>query len=1317
MFRRSLCGFLLFLLLSMGLSAQVNQFLNASQYTVGLSPMAAASGDFNRDGKLDLVVTNKVDGTVSVLLANGDGTFQSQVAYDLGAVPAAVAVADVNGDSDLDVVVALPAKSNGDPNNQVAVLLGKGDGTLQPPLYYDAGTAPQFVAVQDLNGDGSPDLVVANTGTQIAPGNNVSVLINVAGTFPTHVEYPTGNGPASVAIGDFNNNGNADLAVANSLDGTVSVLRGNGNGTYKPQTVYLVGSDPMAVAAGDFNADGKLDLAVGNFNDQTVSILIGNGNGIFSNQVTFATAFGEPYAIVVADFNGDQKADLAVSNAGVDSVGILLGNGDGSFRSHVDYWAGNGPGLLVAGDFNGDSKVDLAVPNYGWAARADNKLTMLLGNGDGTLRSELTYPTGDTPVAVASGDLNNDGYPDLVTANSIDDNVSVLLGNGDGTYQVQGTYSVGNNPSAGAVGDFNGDGKLDLAVANRGTAKVPGNTVSILLGNGDGTFPQQPSSTYTVGTSPSAIAVGEFNKDGKLDLLVSNNGESTLSMLLGNGDGSFQAQLTSATSGRPAAFAVGDLNGDGIPDVAVVLPNGDKVATLLGNGDGTFLLSSQAAAGNKPVSVALGDFNGDGKLDAAVANSSDNTMSVLLGNGDGTLQNQVAYSTGLAPSSVIAADFSSEGRIELLVANQQDNTASLFRSNGDGTFQPPLTYGLGWVPVALAAVDVNDDGALDVATADSGGRSTSVLLNARGSKMTLSSSAPNSVYGEAVTLTSTVAATLSWQPTPTGSVTFLDGNNVLGDAPLSGGAAVLNTATLTAGSHTLSAAYSGDTNFQPHRSAPIDQKVDPASTTVTLASSANPSDFGESVTFRASVLPEVSGLPTGTVTFLDGTIPFGSGPLANGVASVTISTLTVGTHNITAGYGGDLNFTGSTSPALNQVVIGQDFSIEASALLAPVIVGESGSSTVTVTSIYSFSAPVTLKCSAGLPSGAGCAFNPPSPIPAPNGTVTSALTITTANTTPAGSYTITITGTSGTLSHDYSSLALSVADFKVDGPASTSPGAIMPGQTAVAEMTVSSISGFANVVLLSCSGLPSGVSCLFNPASLTPSASGATSSLTISTASSTSAGAYVVSVMGTSGTLVRSYSSLAFNVSDFKVSAPSSTSPASISAGESATATITRSSLYGFAESVALTCSVSPAASRAPTCSLNPDSISPSGSSGTSTLTVNTTGATASLTPPVLRHDLRPLFALLLPISGCALLGVGLAGGGLRRRRLLGFLFASLLTASLTFQVACGGGSSSGGTGGTPGTPSGSYTVTVTGTSGSGSLILVHKTTVAITVQ
>jgi hypothetical protein len=1107
--RISFTFFFLTFLFSRLLSAQVSQFIQATQYLVGSSPMAAATGDFNGDGYPDLVVTNKIDGNVSILLGNGHGSFAPQVTYDVAGVPAAVAVGDVNHDGKPDIVVAIAALSNGNPSNQVAVLLNNGNGTFAPAVYYDTAGSPQFVAVQDLNGDGWPDIVVTNTGTWSAPGNTVSVLMNNSGTFAPHLDYPTGNLPMWVAIGDFNHDGIPDLAVANGVDGTISVLLGAGAGIFGKQTRYAVGSYPATIATADYNGDGALDLAVGNFNDSTIGVLLGNGNGTFRNQVTYPTAFGEPYALVAADFNGDGKPDLAVANAGVDSIGILLGKGDGTFLPHVDYWAGNGPGLLVAADFNCDSKIDLAVPDYGWANRPDSKVTVLLGNGDGTFQSHPVYQTGDAPVAVASGDFNKDGHSDLLVANSVDGTISILLSNGDGTYQPQATYTVGNNPSAVAVGDFNGDGNLDIAVANEGTTPAPGNTVSILLGNGDGTF-QQPTS-LTVGANPSALAVGDFNNDGKLDLIVTNSGDSTVGVLLGNGDGTLQPQITAILPGPARALAVGDLNGDGKLDVVVALSQKNEVATLLGNGDGSFKSPAPFPTGNDPVSVAVGDVNHDGRLDVAVANFNDNTIGVLLGNGDGTLNAQVAYASDAAPSAIIAADVSSDGNLELLVATQYDNIADLFLNNGDGTFQLSTTvFGLGWIPAALIAVDVNGDGALDLVSADSGGRSASVLLNGRGTFLTFASAPQSTSYGKSITLTTTVKQSVKWEPAPTGTVNFLDSGTLLGSASLTGGTATFSTSTLSAGQHTLAAVYSGDTNFQSHTSATVAQSVSTATTSVALTSSPNPSVANQSVTFTATVTPDNSGTPTGNVTFFDGTQSLTTVALAGDSARFTTTALVLGTHTITARYGGDQNFSGNTSTSVIQVVSGPTFTITA-------------------------------------------------------------------------------------------------------------------------------------------------------PTSLTPS---------------------------------------------------------SIAPGQSATATITASSVGGFAETVTLTCSVTPAASLAPTCSLNPASLSPSVSGGTSTLTINTTAASAALTKPALRSDGRPLYAFWLPFSGIAFLGISLTSQYSKRRKVLALVFFLLLVSGLSFQAACGGGNGSGhSTSGSTGTPPGSYTVVVTGTAGSGATMLTHQTSLTLSVQ
>ncbi|MBZ5570857.1 MAG: FG-GAP-like repeat-containing protein [Acidobacteriia bacterium] len=1338
---------------------------------------------------------------------------------------------DLNHDGNLDAVVTLPSKADS-PNQQVRILLGDGHGNLQPASFFDTGLAPQGVAVQDLNWDGWPDLVVANSGT-----NTISVLINNHGGALAQVEYTVGSAPWAVAIADLNGDGKPDLAVTNSCGGdptcksvgSVSILLGNGDGTFQAQTTYDVGYNPQPIAAADFNGDHVPDLAVGNFNDNTVSILVGNGSGGFIQpHGPYASAPWEPYGVVAADFNGDGRVDLAVSNAGSDSVSILLGKGDATFQTHVDYWAGNGAGILAAGDFNGDSKIDLAVPDLGWNNRYDTRTTVLVGNGDGTFRSHVLYPTGDSPVAFAWGDFNDDGNLDLVVANEANGTVGIFLGNGDGTYQKQSTYPAGNNPSAVVAGDFNGDSSLDVAVTNS-----VDETVTILLGVGDGGGGLQlPLPPITVGATPVAIAAADLDKDGKLDLVVSNSGDSTVEVLLGNGDGSFRPQAPSPVGENPRAIAVGDANGDSKLDVVAVNSLDNTVSVLLGNGDGTLHLpASTYPVGNNPTAIVAADF-GNGNLDLAVTNlggsdptcANSYTMSVLLGNGDGTFQDQTTYPTGCGPSAVTAGDFNGDGKLDLLVANEQANTASLFYGSGDGTFQgsvesPAPAYGLGWQPTALGALDLNGDEAVDMVSVNSGVRSISAVLNAQGTRLTFESSALNSTYGEPITLTSTVTASISWESAPTGSVSFLDGNSVLGTAPLGGGTAVFTTSELTAGSHTLAARYLGDSNFQPHTSSPVVVSVSQAATTTTLTSSPNPSDLGQLVTLTAMVATGASEVPTGTVTFLDGVTPIGTATLVNSVAIFTISTLEVGTHVITASYGGDANFIGSTSPEVNQVIYGPDFSLGTSALPGPLIVGQSGTSTTTVTSIHSFSAAVALTCSEGLPGGASCAFDPPSVTPAPDGTATSTLTLTTTSKSPAGNYTVTITGTSGSLSRN-ASLGLSLTDFTIDGPAFSTPSVITPGGSATATVELAALNGFANPVSLGCLGLPTGAACSFEPASVTPTVEGATSVLTISTSASTPTGAYTISLVATSGTLVRSYL-MSFNIGDFEITVPLSTSPSSVRAGESATAVVTVSSIDGFANSVLLSCSelpsgvsctfnpasasptaqgtpstltvksdaktlvgiytlsvtgtsemlshtystlsfgvgdfdasapsslnpssisagqsataailwkahggfadavrlscsVSPAPPLAPTCSLNPTSVIPSASGTPSTLTVNTHAAMASQILPTGHRDTRLFYGLWLPFSGMAFLGVGLLAERSRRRQLIGYLLVTLLAGGLLFQLACGGGSTSNGGGGTAGTPAGNYTVTVTGSSGTGANAVTHTASVTVTVK
>ena len=640
------------------------------------------------------------------------------------------------------------------------------------------------------------------------------------------------------------------------------------------------GSNAVSVAAADLNGDGKPDLVAANQDNPdyfgSVGVLLGNGDGTFQPAITYDSGGGQPLSLAVADVNRDGKQDVLVVNLcadfdcqGIGSVGVLLGNGDGTFQKTAPFDSVGQIAIAVA-DLNGDGNGDVVVSGMHFGL---NIVGVHLGNGDGTFGPGVIYDAaGDTTRAVAVADVNGDGKPDVVAASLASSNVSVLLGNGDGTLQSAVSYgSGGSGAFAVAVTDVNGDGMLDVLVANQAS------NIGVLLGNGDGTFQQAVS--YGSGGPADSVSVADVNGDGKADLLVADFVDTEswtygmLGVLLGNGDGTFQPVVT-YHSGGVGAFSVAevDANCDGRPDAAVVNFNADNY-----NAMGT-------------VGVLL---NNAGATQTTIVSSRNPAAPHQLVTYTATVMSQ--YGGELTGT----VTFKDKGVLvgALTLANRQAAVST--RYSGAGSHVITATY----------SGDTNVNGST----------SDALTENIKGtSKTVTTTSGSPSFVGQSVTFTAIV--TSGYGKISDGEwVTFYDGKTPLSSVALARGTAAYTTSALPAKTHTIKATYGGDATFLPSTGR-VTQVVVKHPTTTVLTSSPNPSTYGQPVTFTATVVPAGPYALTGKVTFKDGTTAIGTAALSGGVATLTKSKLTVGTHPITAQYLGDAASAKSASSVLNQVV-------------------------------------------------------------------------------------------------------------------------------------------------------------------------------------------------------------------------------------------------------------------------------------------------------------------------------------------------------------------------------------------------------------
>jgi hypothetical protein len=526
-----------------------------------------------------------------------------------------------------------------------------GTGTPQTVTLVNAGTTPLNIAGISAAGDASQTNTCNST---LLPGANCTITIRFVPsaiglrTATITISDDAPDSPQAVAVSGVGLGNpvpllNLPLRPANRVPGASQfTLTVNGAGFIPSSVVNWNG----AALATSFTSSKGLSATVpasALTAAGTASVTVTNpgpGGGI-SNPAWFPVttssaslefsrtdlpAGAGPQGLAVTDFDGDFKLDVVVANSGANTVSLLRGNGDGTFAPKVDAAAGSQPVAVAAGDVNGDGKPDLVTAN-----QAANTVSVLLGNGNGTFAPKTDYPAGAGPAAIAVVDWNGDGNLDLAVANRSGNTISILLGQGNGTFAARMDYTAGQSPSALAAGDFNGDGKPDLAVAN---AVTPGGTISVLLGNGDGSF--QPPASYATGDSV-GLAAADVNGDGKLDLVAVNQVARTLSVLLGNGSGAFSAVTTPVVCTSmcfldPGAegFTMAPLSGDGMLAIALANRDSGTVSILQSNGNGKFQAPIKYAAAPGPVAVVAADFNGDGSLDLAAAASGAGTVSILL---------------------------------------------------------------------------------------------------------------------------------------------------------------------------------------------------------------------------------------------------------------------------------------------------------------------------------------------------------------------------------------------------------------------------------------------------------------------------------------------------------------------------------------------------------------------------------------------------------------------------------------------------------------------------------------------------------------